>query len=588
MTSTRLETAFADGGKHPYRVLLGILRPHRRQLSVAIFFFVLKDSPLWILPILTGNIIDIVVSGAGIEGLWINFAVAAAILAQNYPMSLAFVHRFSTIVRSAAAELRNMLTQRLQELSIGFHHRSSSSVIQTKVVRDVENVELMLQQCVGPGMSAITVLIGALATTAVRVPSFVLVFAVTVPIGVVLVRMLQRSSADRNEQFRKQVENLSAKVGEMASLMPITRAHGLEQVAALRVAGSAEDVRHAGLELDRLNGRFNAAAWIAYQVLGLCCLVLAATVSMTGFIPVTAGEVVLLSSYFAILTGGIISLLGLAPILARGGESIRSMAEVMQDPDIERNHGKAPVQDVLGDLRLENVRLSFPASQSPALDGISVHIRPGETVAFVGPTGSGKSTLLNVALGFLRPGAGRVLLDGADMASLDLRTYRNRVSIVPQEPVLFEGSIRDNVTYGREGVPDDQVRAALVGANAAGFVDELPRGWHTPVGERGTGLSGGQRQRIAIARALVRDPRVLFLDEATSALDVEAEAQVRDALARLMQGRTTLVVAHRLSTIRSATRIVVLERGRIVEIGSHHELLELHGAYARMHRLQDA
>jgi ATP-binding cassette subfamily B protein len=452
----------------------------------------------------------------------------------------------------------------------------------------VENVELMLQQSVGPGMSAVTVLTGALVTTAVRVPAFVLVFAVTVPIGVVLVRMLQRNSTTRNEQFRKEVENLSAKVGEMASLMPITRAHGLEQVAALRVASSAEDVRNSGLQLDRLNGRFNAAAWIAYQVLGLCCLVLAATVSMTGYIPVTPGEVVLLSSYFAILTGGIISLLGLTPILSRGGESIRSMAEVMRDPDIERNHGKATVRDVLGDLRLENVRLSFPASESPALDGINLCITPGETVAFVGPTGSGKSTLLNVVLGFLRPGDGRVLLDGEDMESLDLRTYRNFVSVVPQEPVLFEGSIRENVTYGLEGVPDEHVRAALDGANALGFVDDLPRGWHTPVGERGAGLSGGQLQRIAVARALVRDPRILFLDEATSALDVESEAQVRDALARLMHGRTTLVVAHRLSTIRSATRIVVLEKGRIVEVGSHQELLECNGVYARMHRLQNA
>jgi ATP-binding cassette subfamily B protein len=194
--------------------------------------------------------------------------------------------------------------------------------------------------------------------------------------------------------------------------------------------------------------------------------------------------------------------------------------------------------------------------------------------------------MLNLVLGFVRPTAGRILLDGQDMQDLDLRSVRRFVSVVPQESVLFEGTIRENIAYGLDSPTDERLRAALRDANAAEFVAALPEGWDTVVGERGARLSGGQRQRLAIARALVRDPRILLLDEATSALDPESEELVKDALDRLMAGRTTLVVAHRLSTIRRADRIVVLEHGEIVEQGPHEELLQLAGRYARLHATQ--
>jgi len=191
-------------------------------------------------------------------------------------------------------------------------------------------------------------------------------------------------------------------------------------------------------------------------------------------------------------------------------------------------------------------------------------------------------------LGFLRPTRGQVLLDGIDMEELDLRTFRRFVSVVPQESVLFEGTIRENIVYGLGEVSDERVLAALRDANALEIVEAQPEGWNTVVGERGARLSGGQRQRLSIARALVRDPRVLLLDEATSALDPESEAKIKGALEHLMHGRTTLVVAHRLSTIRSADRIVVLERGRVVEVGSHSELLAAGGRYAELDRVQSA
>lgn len=560
-----------------------LLRPYRWRVTIALTAFVLKDFPVWLMPVITASIIDIVAQGGRPSAVVPLTVTAAVLLLSNYPTSMTFVRNSSRVFRDLAARLRTSLVARLQKLSIGFHNRTSASVIQSKLVRDVENIELMLSAAVPSLLSGVGLLSGALIITAIQVPVFVVVFLCTLPISVVIVLSVRRVSRRSNQGFRVDVEELSRAVGEMAHLVSLTRAHALEAESERSVAVHAERVRDSGLALDRVNGRFAVTSWVSYQLLGLGCLAGAALLSLTDVLPITPGQVVLLSSYFALLTNAVVQLLGLFPILAKGIESARSLGDVFDEEDLEHNDGKDVVDEVRGSFAFEDVTFRYPDAGAPAVRGVDIEVAAGETIAFVGASGSGKSSMLSLLMGFVTPTGGRLLLDGVDLSTIDLRSYRRFVAVVPQQPALLTGSIRENVAYGLPDVDDVRIAQALADANASEFVAELDAGWETPIGQGGAALSGGQRQRLAIARALVRDPRVLLLDEATSALDGASEALVSEALQRLMRGRTTFVVAHRLSTVRTADRIVVMNRGRIVEIGSHDDLMASGGVYARMH-----
>jgi subfamily B ATP-binding cassette protein MsbA len=246
----------------------------------------------------------------------------------------------------------------------------------------------------------------------------------------------------------------------------------------------------------------------------------------------------------------------------------------------------APMARIAGRIEFDRVWFSYDEQEAPALADVTAAIEAGEIVALVGPSGAGKTTLVNLIPRFYRPQRGAVLIDGIDIAAVRLGDLRSQIAIVPQDPQLFRASIAENIRYGRLDASDEDVRSAAVEANADEFVQTLPEGYATEVGERGVRLSGGQRQRIAIARAIVRDPRILILDEATSALDRHSEALIESALDRLLPGRTTLIIAHRLSTIRRASTILYIEGGRVLEAGSHDVLLAQGGAYARLHAAQ--
>lgn len=569
-------------GEHPVRTVAYLLREDSWRLLGAVFAYAVKHSPTWLLPLVTANIIDVVVQHRPVAELWLNAGLLLAALSLNYPFHVLFVRCLSGSVRRMGTRLRSALCHRMQQLSLGYYARTSAGILQNKVIRDVENVEQMVQQGGDTGLGASMMLIGGLTVIGFRAPAFLPIFLVVVPCAALLVMKLRGRMRTDNESFRREVEKLSTRVSEMTTLIPITRAHGLETTALRRVDGTLRRVLETGLRVDLLNGRFGALAWTALNTIGVGCLSGAALAAYNGWI--TPGDVVMLSAFFGTLTASVTTLLSLGPVIVKGLESVRSVGEVLQEPDLETNEGKAQVTGVRGEVAFQDVTYAYDGK--PAVRDFTLTVAPGERIAFVGASGAGKSTVLNLVIGFLRPTGGRIVLDGRDMQDLDLRSYRTFVSVVPQDPILFEGSIRENVTYGMADVPVERVRRALADANALEFVDALPEGMETVVGERGARLSGGQRQRLAIARALIRDPRILILDEATSALDTHSERLIQEALERLVHGRTVFVVAHRLSTIRTADRIVVLRDGRIVEVGPHDDLVRDGGAYAHLQAAQ--
>ncbi|WP_406350213.1 ABC transporter ATP-binding protein [Streptomyces sp. NBC_00658] len=569
-------------GEHPIRTLAYLFRTDRWRLAAAFAVFTVKHSPLWLLPLITASIIDTVVQHGPIGRLWVSSGALLLILAVNLPLHLLYVRLLYGSVRRMGTDLRSSLCTRMQQLSIGYHSRVSEGVLQAKVIRDVETVEQMVQQTAENGLGALTVLTGGLVIIAIRTPEFLPVFLCIVPVAALLVARLRTRLRSHNENFRHEVEHLSTRVTEMTRLISVTRAHGLEGKALRRMDVTLGQVLRSGMRLDLLNGRFGSLAWVFLNMVGILFLTGAALVSYYGYWGVTPGDVVMLSAFLTTLTNSTTTLAALAPVITKGLESVRSIGEVLQAPELEDNEGKAEVTSLRGAVTFEEVGHAYDENR-PAVRDFSLSVSPGETIALVGASGAGKSTVLNLVIGFIRPTSGRLLLDGTDMSTLDLRTYRRFVSVVPQESILFDGTVRENVAYGMDDAGDAAVREALRDANALEFVDRLPQGLDTVVGEHGARLSGGQRQRLAIARALIRDPRVLILDEATSALDTRSEALVQQALARLVHGRTTFVVAHRLSTIRGADRIVVMGDGAIQEIGAHEELLRRGGAYTALH-----
>lgn len=570
------------------QTLINLYRQDWNNIGRSMFFFLIKNSPEWLRPLIVANIIDIISQPKqhSLSELWLNGAVLAASIVQNVPTH--YLHRrfMSSATRSMESRLRIAIAKQLQQLSLSFYHRHSTGILQSKLLQDVQAIEVLTTQVFQLLPSTLITVGVAVVVTAIRVPWFLLFFAATVPIAALLIMVLRKPLKERNHILRQHMETMSARLIEMIKLIPLTRAHGVETTEMNKTEGKLENVRQAAIRLDSINALTNASSWVILRLFSSICLVTSASLAFTGSMNVSIGDVVLLTGYFDSLTMAIVQILNILPQLGKGFEAINSIGEILESPELEQNYGLVPLNRVRGEFLFERVSLVYPHTKMNAITDFSLKVKPGETIALVGHSGAGKSTLLNLIIGFMQPTSGKILLDGRDLNTIDRRTYRRFISVVSQETILFEGTVRENILYGNEGISETKLQQAIRDANAYEFICELPQGLETTIGENGVKLSGGQRQRLAIARALIRNPRVLILDEATASLDTASESLIQTALERLMQQRTTFVVAHRFSTIRQADRIVVLEKGKIAEIGDYNSLLAKEGIFARLHNLQ--
>jgi ATP-binding cassette subfamily B protein len=581
----------------PVRTLWHLFRSRRMHLLLVVIFYAIKQSPVWMLPIITGNLITATTSiyasrhgGAPADPqamgrIVFNSVVMFVLLLQNVPMHTLYATCLSSATRHVQLIMRSALVARLQQLSMSFHDSTQSGKLQSKVLRDVDAIEAMARMLIENLLSGSIILITALAVTLTKRPSITVFFAITVPAAVFLTRIFQRPLRQRNEQFRRELEEMSSRVSEMLEMMPITRAHASESTEVEKLHRQLLRIRRSGQRLDTTNNLFNSIGWATFQSFQLLCLLFNIWQCVRGHI--TVGDVVMYQGFFGMVVGAVSGMVNVMPQLSLGLESMRSIGEVLESPDIEANEGKLAVTSVSGQFTFERVGFGYDSTPRPALEDLSLEVKAGECLAVVGESGSGKSTMMSLIIGFRRPTAGRILLDGVDMSRIDFRSFRRFLAVVPQQTVLFSGTVRENITYGLSQVTDARLDEILEMSNCTAFVRKLPQGIDTVIGSHGGKLSGGQRQRIAIARALLRDPRVIIFDEATSALDTETEFLVQQAINRLIAGRTTFIVAHRLSTIRNADRVLVLGDGRLVELGSPQELVHRpESSFARMHALQ--
>ncbi|MDQ5852400.1 MAG: ABC transporter ATP-binding protein/permease [Chloroflexota bacterium] len=593
--------------------LFRYVRPYWRRLAAALLCLFISSVLGLILPLVAGLLVDAISGGvtAGRSTVfgaifnfytdvlkrnpprfrggvlnWVALSMLGVFVLQalfNFAQSYLLVYVGERVV----ADLRVEVYEHLQSLSLRFFSERRVGEITSRVTNDVAIIQQTTTVNVATLLQSLVTFSGGLALMIFLSYKLTLLTMVVVPLMLVAGLFFGRRIRNISTEVQDRLATATAVLEETVAGVRVVQSFARERYEIGRFSAAIEDAFRTSMRRTRVRSIFLPII----SFLGFSSLVLVLWYGGKQVInrEISSGDLVSFLFYSGTIAASLGTFSNLYSQLQEAlGATSRVFGILDTTPDIRDRPGAVPLPPIAGHVEFRGVYFSYQdaADEEIVLQDVSLDVRPGEIVAVVGPSGAGKTTLVNMIPRFYDPTAGSIAIDGYDLRDVQLATLREQIGIVPQETLLFSGTIKENLRYGKLDATDEELFAAAQAANADRFIRALPQGYETPVGERGVKLSGGQRQRVAIARALLKDPRILILDEATSSLDSESEGLVQEALERLMQNRTTFIIAHRLSTVQVAHRIVALESGRVVERGTHAQLMALRGLYYRLYTLQ--
>ena len=578
-----------SSGRERRRRLRGVaqlLRPYRGRVIVAFLSLVLATAASLAPPYLAKLAIDEGITPGDLDAL--NLIVAAFIGAALLYWGATYLQTYLVgwVGQRALQDLRLRIFTHLQRQSIGFFSRRKTGVLISRLTNDVQALDQLVTDGIVTLFSSSLTLIGTIVILLLLdVELAVVVFLSTFPLLALGSAAFRYFSAGAYRAVREKIANVTAYLQETLSGVRIVRAFGQEPRHVERFAQLNEEHRAVNYRTVQLNATYFPGVELLSSIGTAVILLYGGYQAIDG--QITIGVLVAFVGYLQSFFDPIQQLSNLYVTYQQGMAAIDKIFDLLDtEPDMQDRPGARELDTIRGDIEFEHVSFCYgdPGETAWALRDVSVQVQAGETLALVGETGAGKSTLAKLVARFYDPQRGVVRVDGSDLRDVTQASLRRQLGIVPQEGFLFAGTVRENIEFGRPGASELELVGAAKAVGAHEFIKALPEGYETEVGERGSRLSAGQRQLVALARALIADPRILVLDEATANVDVHAEAAIEVGLRKLLAGRTSIVIAHRLSTVRNADRIAVLEGGEVVEIGSHDELSEAGGPYARLYR----